>query len=568
MNHVEATTPGSPAPRSPEGRIPSSYRLRLGLLGLFPVLLVLSAWIQDDAYITFRTIDNFIHGLGLTWNPDERVQVYTHPLWMLVNTGIYALTREVYYSCLALSMVLSFGAFYLLLGKLSTSARTGCIAGLLLVMSRSFVEYSTSGLENPLTHFLLVLFALVLCRTDAAPPESPPRILGLAAIAALGSLARLDALILFLPALGYVTLKARSWKAFLWAALGFVPLLAWELFALIYYGSLIPNPAYAKLGIGIARSGVLLQGLYYLLYSLLNDPVTVLGIAGAAVAALRRSARIPMLMAAGSLLYVGYVVWMGGGYMGGRFLSAPLVGAAISIAALEIGPRTRRQILVGLVIGSLLILRTASAPVVGFVFEVPCVGDERLRFYHATGLLNGMGHEVWPNHFFRRKGEYARQHGPRVLVDGYVGFLGFYAGPEVHIIDLIGLPDPLLARLPGLTRGNFNRPGFAAWLPGHVPRRLPEGYVESIELDENRIRDPHLAEYYDKIRRITRGPLWDRQRWIAIWKIHLGGYDHLIDAYLEAHPDALGEPPDDLRTLFTFNANILLEESDSKEEDF
>ncbi|MCP4657407.1 MAG: hypothetical protein GY856_18535 [bacterium] len=567
MNHVEATATPSPA-RSLEGRIPSSARLRLGLLALFPLLLVLSAWIQDDAYITFRTIDNFVNGLGLTWNPGERVQVYTHPLWMLVNTGIYTLTREVYFSCLSLSMVLSFGVFYLLLFKISTSAWTGCIAGFLLLMSRSFVEYSTSGLENPLTHFLLVLFALVLCRTDASPQESHRKILGLALLAALGSLARLDALLLFLPALGYVTLRARSWKAILWAALGFAPLLAWELFALIYYGSLVPNPAYAKLGIGVARSGFVLQGLYYLLYSLLNDPVTVIAIAGAAVAALRRRARIPVLMAAGSLLYVGYVVWVGGGYMGGRFLSAPLLGAAISIAGLEIGRRTRRQVLAGLVIGGLLILRTASAPVVGFVFEVPCVGDERLRFYHATGLLNGIGQEQWPNHFFRRKGEYARQHGPRVLVDGYVGFLGFYAGPEVHVIDLIGLPDPLLARLPGLTRGDFNRPGFAAWLPGHVPRRLPPGYVESIELGENRIRDPHLAEFYDKIRRITRGPLWDRQRWIEIWKLHCGGYDHLIEAYVEAHPDALGEPPDDLRTLFTFDANILLEESDSKEVDF
>jgi len=553
--------------RSPAERIPASPLLRRGLLVLFPLLLVLSAWIHDDAYITFRSIDNLVHGLGPTWNPDERVQVFTHPLWMLIHAGIYTLTREVYFSCLTVSMALSVGAFVLLLFRIPTSVWAGCIAGFVLATSRSFVEYSTSGLENPLTHFLLAVFAIALCRFGSSATQSPSKILGLALIAALGSLARPDALLLFLPALGYYLFRSRSWKTVLWAALGFAPLFAWELFALIYYGSLVPNPAYAKLAIGVARSGFLLQGLYYLLYSLLNDPITVLAIAGAAVAAFRRRARIPVLMAAGSLLYVGYVVWVGGGYMGGRFLSAPLFAAAISIARLDIAPPTRRQLATGLAVGSLLILRTASAQVVGFV-KVPGVEDERSKFHYATGLLNGIGSDTWPDHYFRRKGEYARRHGPRLMVDGYVGFLGFYAGPEVHVIDLIGLPDPLLARLPGLTRGHYNRPGLEAWCPGHVPRLVPEGYVESIERDENRIRDPHLAELYDQIRRITRGPLWDLERWIAIWKLHRGAYAPLIAAYVEAHPEAVGEPPDDLRTWFSFDVNILLEESDSKEEGF
>ena len=69
-------------------RIPAS-KLRRALLGLFSLLLVSSAWMHDDAYITFRTIDNFVNGLGLTWNPAERVQAYTHPLWMLVNALLF-----------------------------------------------------------------------------------------------------------------------------------------------------------------------------------------------------------------------------------------------------------------------------------------------------------------------------------------------------------------------------------------------------------------------------------------------------------------------------------------------
>ena len=58
-------------------------RVGLGLpLALYAFVVLQSAWLCDDAYITYRTVDNFVSGLGLRWNPIERVQAYTHPLWM------------------------------------------------------------------------------------------------------------------------------------------------------------------------------------------------------------------------------------------------------------------------------------------------------------------------------------------------------------------------------------------------------------------------------------------------------------------------------------------------------
>ena len=36
------------------------------------VVVARSAWLMDDAFITFRTIDNFVHGSGLTWNATEQ----------------------------------------------------------------------------------------------------------------------------------------------------------------------------------------------------------------------------------------------------------------------------------------------------------------------------------------------------------------------------------------------------------------------------------------------------------------------------------------------------------------
>ena len=38
-------------------------------LAIFTYVFLANAWIGDDAYITFRVVDNFINGYGLTFNP-------------------------------------------------------------------------------------------------------------------------------------------------------------------------------------------------------------------------------------------------------------------------------------------------------------------------------------------------------------------------------------------------------------------------------------------------------------------------------------------------------------------
>ena len=55
-----------------------------------------------------------------------------------------------------------------------------------------------------------------------------------------------------------VTGKAAT--SFLW---GLLPLFAWELFSLIYYGTLVPNTALAKIAPGVSLSQLVPQGLRY-----------------------------------------------------------------------------------------------------------------------------------------------------------------------------------------------------------------------------------------------------------------------------------------------------------------
>jgi arabinofuranosyltransferase len=112
-----------------------------------------------------------------------------------------------------------------------------------------------------------------------------------------------------------------------------------------------------------------------------------------------------------------------------------------------------------------------------------------------------------------------------VVVTG-IGMLGYYAGPEVHIIDELGLGDPLLSRLKPAS--------IKDWHIAHFARAMPDGYFQTVESGENQIKDPALAEYYDKLHLITSGDIWTAARWEAIWKMNTGQYDYLINAYMKS----------------------------------
>ncbi len=55
-----------------------------GFIALYALVVLQNAWLHEDAFITYRSVDNLINGYGPTWNITERVQTYTHPLWFFV----------------------------------------------------------------------------------------------------------------------------------------------------------------------------------------------------------------------------------------------------------------------------------------------------------------------------------------------------------------------------------------------------------------------------------------------------------------------------------------------------
>ncbi len=182
-----------------------SALLLFAALAFYVFIVARSAWVSDDAMITFRAVENFLAGYGLGYNPYVRVQAFTHPLWLFLLTAVYFVARiffssvpnALFYVAFLLSIAVSFLTAFILLTKIARSHIIALItATLALSLSNAFVDFSTSGLENPLTHLLLMLFfALYLSEKQ--------RLFQLSLIASFIMLNRLDAFLLIAPSLGY-----------------------------------------------------------------------------------------------------------------------------------------------------------------------------------------------------------------------------------------------------------------------------------------------------------------------------------------------------------------------------
>jgi arabinofuranosyltransferase len=491
-------------------------------------VLVGTAWQCDDAFITFRTVRNAWQGHGLTWNPGERVQAYTHPAWMLLSLLCYGVSRECYYSVLVLAILLTLGTGAVLLRAARPSAILGAAALFVVATATATADWAVSGLENPLLFLLLAAFAVVLAR-----PPRPRGVTWLALLAAAIGLTRLDALLLVGPALALAVVQA--WRGgerpVARVLLGFAPLLAWELFALVYYGALVPNPALAKLNLDVPAAALLGRGLGYLADSARTDPICLVTVVAGAVLLAARGDRRGRALAVGVALYLVYLLRVGGDFMSGRFLGAPLVlvvAAALPLVVARTGQRAQAVALLVVVAyglawpGSRLRVDPGYGPAAPLAAVRPSgIADERAFYYPRTGLLPVLRarHEIAreglpvPPHPFALRGlEVARSPEP-VSVEREIGLLGYFAGQKT-IIDRWALTDPFLARIRFRSQGWFRI--------GHYQRLLPRGYFETRVSGTNRLEDPALRARHEDVRRVVSGPLFTGARWGAIGRLHLG----------------------------------------------
>lgn len=313
------------------------------LLILLPVVIVLVGgwayrWVSDDAFIDFRVVHNILSGYGPVYNPGERIEAYSDPLWVFLLTVFSGLLRFIdveWWSVLLGLFFTGAGFWFAGLGTINLAEHrtsrpifplglvcASCVAGVWM--------FATSGLETGLIFGWLGLSWWLLVRCFLHQNKG---IITAAIVVSLGFTIRPD-MALFTLSFGAVLfmLQTRndrpercSRRFTLLLALIGIPL-ASELFRVAYFGMLVSNTAIAK----SASSLWLRQGLTYFTnftgtYWLWLPFAAMTVVTGSRIRDWwKLHHRLEILVIAapivGGLLDVAYVTAIGGDFMHARML--------------------------------------------------------------------------------------------------------------------------------------------------------------------------------------------------------------------------------------------------------
>jgi hypothetical protein len=421
-------------------------------------------FVMDDALISYRYSDRLLHGLGLTWNDGEFVEGYSNLLWVL----LVAAGGVVQPNLIVVGWVLGLLANVAVLvaiawtfGRSTGSAVVPLAGGLLvLALSGSFAVWGVGGLETALVG-ALVAWALAMASRMSADRWSwsgPGLLLGLLAITRPDGVAFAAGVALAMivrDGVSRVTVQ-RSLGLVVFPAVFTAGQLA---FRVAYYGSLVPNTAYAKLAFTLAR---IWAGAVYLAQGAVVNSVPLVAIVILVIVLIRARQWQPLRQAAvflvPGLIWLLYVGAIGGDiFPGHRHWMPALVCFAFALSSLLTAFPVSRPLLLGsgLAVAAGLHLATQSVD-----------SESRLRWLERLtwqGIAIGQ---------FMHDAFGPRQ--PLLAVDA-AGCLPF--GSRLPALDMLGLTDFHIAR--------HRPPDMGAGLLGH---ELGDGaYVLS--------RKPDIVEF-------------------------------------------------------------------------
>jgi arabinofuranosyltransferase len=297
----------------------------------------------DDAYISYRYADNLLAGHGLVFNPGERVEGYTNFSWTIILALFMSLGVHPSTAAIGLGVVFSVATLWLVyqFARVASlrSPAIPVLAALCLALDGSFALWAVSGMETSMFAFLVL--AALTCYVW----EWRTQRLGLAsgALLALAAMTRPEGVLVLAVVLVHQVLarlvvdkqlitSADVARAGVFLAL-YLPYFLWRYY---YYGFLLPNTFYAKVtvhdsmaqhqrGLGhVATFGRLHLG--WLLPLLVMVPVLK-----------RRFSFWFTALLAVVLVYLAYIVYVGGDWSVGRFFVPilPLAYILVSTGLVE-----------------------------------------------------------------------------------------------------------------------------------------------------------------------------------------------------------------------------------------
>lgn len=456
--------------------IPQEQRRKLpswlipSIIALLAVAVRLAVGPQplDDAFITFRYSRNLADGLGFVYNPGTHVLGTTTPLWTLLMAfaywvGLHDLPRI----ALVVSSLADAGIAVLVAcapASFGIARPWRLLAGLAVAVVPMLIRSATSGMETEL--FALFIVAACLAQVDNRPTLA-------AACAALATLTRPEGLILF-GLLGASYLLTRRLPSVRTLAVAAVPLLAWVAFAVIYFGSPVPESILAKSAVYHLPS---LPNLLGTLWLMDLSPLTAAVVLFVALMLLARPVwqrpELFPLAAMGPALALFYcVAAFHGALMAPWYVPPILPFAVIGLAAVVSAKGTRRLLIALLAL--LFVMTDGGAQLLALRYPE---NARMVAYRHAVDLLN-----LPPD---------------AVIAAPEIGAIGDEA--DSRILDAVGLVSP--EAVP------YHRPGAWTVPPDLIRERRPDAIISAdIFLDPAMANTPWFRASY---RQVAALPLAD-----------------------------------------------------------
>ncbi|MEW6536319.1 MAG: hypothetical protein AB1454_11970 [Candidatus Auribacterota bacterium] len=245
------------------------------LCSMAAMFYVFRSWFLDDVYISMRYARNWINGIGLVFNPGEKVEGYTNFLWVCLMALAYWVGTPMELTARLISIVsyliVFAGLYIMLIKKLHLPITILYLALLAFVLDGDYIAWANSGMETTLFTVLVTVSSLLYLHSRSNHPIFT-LFAGTGFI--LAALTRPEGILWYgttgLFVLINVILKKDSHaltKLLLYSipfAVIFIPYIT---FRYNYYGYPVPNTFYAKVGWSIAQP---IRGLKYSAAYLLN----------------------------------------------------------------------------------------------------------------------------------------------------------------------------------------------------------------------------------------------------------------------------------------------------------
>ena len=460
----------------------AAFALLYGIINAYTM-----RWLCDDIFITFRYVQNWINGAGIVYNAGERVEGYTHFLWMCLIAFFELLGSKPEEISELIGIAFFAGTIFLFIViSWKTTPRKSLflpLTAVMLALNYDFRIWATSGLETSMFTFLVsaTLWSLCVWKTK---PERALMASGLLFVLAL--MTRPDGIVIFAAACVFVACRSlingdnrkQMLRTMLIFGSAFVviylPYLIWKY---IYYGDIFPNTYYAKSG-GLSYYS---QGFFYIwvyIKSYVSSFISLLGFAVIFVTLkntstwkdrlralfLQPSDAIIILALAYLFLYgVFFIARVGGDFMYARFLHPmiPMMYVTGELSLQKLLADKKRYLQIAFLVLPLLVVFEKSRRDSLFIedngkrkdsFQLAGIADEH---YFWTQTEWAPVNNIRANEIFGRYLETIFS-GERVgvLLKGQAS-LGYY-GNFPLCIENAGLTDSYIAHLPLESRG---RPG-------------------------------------------------------------------------------------------------------------